>query len=229
MTKLDSYEKIDDLPVSEKGPKTELTSRKTVMLILCLVNFTANSAYSSIAPFYPGEAVKKGVDEAFIGLIFAGYSTSIFLFSPLFGYMLNKIGRKKVLMIGCLCQGIAMLCFTIFIYVENPYAFGIISFFIRFTEGFGNGCINSSSSSIISHSYPDNMSNLIGLIQTFTGLGMLAGPLIGSMLYEVGGFQLPFFCTGGLLLTLVFLAAHFVPNDVSKEFDDYLNEDRTLV
>lgn len=110
-----------------------------------------------------------------------------------------------------------MLCFTVVILVKNQYAFGIISFLIRFTEGFGSGCINSSSSSIISHRYPDNMSNLIGMVQTFTGLGMLAGPLIGSVLYEIDGFQLPFFFTGGLLIKFVFVVAHFVPNDVSSK------------
>lgn len=99
MIKSDAYKKVEDLVVGDKGS----SSRKTVVLILCLVNFVANTAYSSVAPFYPGEAVKKGVDEAFIGVIFAGYSTSIFLFSPLFGLLLNRIGRKKVLMIGCLC------------------------------------------------------------------------------------------------------------------------------
>ena len=35
--------------------------RCKVITVLCLINLFANSAYSSIAPFYPYEAVKKGL------------------------------------------------------------------------------------------------------------------------------------------------------------------------
>lgn len=37
---------------------------RAVIVILCLVNYIANSAYSSIAPFYPDEeAIGKGLDS----------------------------------------------------------------------------------------------------------------------------------------------------------------------
>lgn len=37
-------------------------------------------------------------------------------------------------------------------------------------------------------------------METFAGLGYTAGPVIGAVLYEYGGFQLPFFALGGLLV-----------------------------
>jgi MFS family permease len=177
------------------------------------VNLTANSAYSSIAPFYPAEAVKKGLPPATLGLIFSGYSISMCVFAPLFGSMLTNIGRKNVLMLGCLCESIAMFCFGLFIYIDDPVTYGVLSFLCRFIEGFGNGCLNSSSSSIISYNYEDNMSNLIGLTQTFTGLGMLSGPIVGSFLYEWGGFKLPFFVTGFCLFMLIFPIQYYLKND----------------
>ena len=42
---------------------------------------------------------------------------------------------------------------------------------------------------------------------------MLSGPLFGSFLYEAGGFKLPFFVTGGLLLILVFPIMCLFPSD----------------
>jgi hypothetical protein len=48
-----------------------IRKRNFVVSILCVVNLFANSAYSSIAPFYPIEAVKKGVPSSTLGLIFA--------------------------------------------------------------------------------------------------------------------------------------------------------------
>lgn len=123
------------------------------------------------------------------------------------------MGRKNVLMLGCVCQSLAMLSFTLLINLENTMLFGILSFVVRFSEGFGNGCINSSCSSIICFNYEENMSKYIGFVQTATGIGMLTGPLIGSMLYEAGGFKLPFLLTGGSLLMMTLLIKYLVPSD----------------
>lgn len=120
------------------------------MGVLCLINLFANSAYSSIAPFYPHDAVEKGVPKASIGFIFASYSLAMLMFAPLFGALLNKFGGKNVLLLGCLCESIAMFCFGFLIYVDSPLTYGILSIVYRFVEGFGNGCLNSATNSIIS-------------------------------------------------------------------------------
>ena len=58
---------------------------------------------------------------------------------------------------------------------------------------------------------------MIGLTQTFTGIGMLCGPVIGSFLYEAGGFMLPFFVCGGLLFTLTIPIWCLLPDDMKEE------------
>ena len=177
-----------------------------------MINFFANSAYSSIAPFFPEEAKSKNVEE-YAGLIFSGYSIPMLILSPVFGKLLTCLGRRNVLMLGCLCEGIAMLIFGFLIYVDDPLYYGLAAFSCRFIEGFGNGCLNSASTSIINFYYSDNTSNLIGLTQTFTGLGMLSGPLIGTLFVEIGGFTLPFLVVGSLLILLMLPIPCFLPND----------------
>lgn len=150
-------------------------------------------------------------------MIFAGYSISMFLFSPIFGTLLTGIGRKNVLILGCLFEAIAMFCFGFFIFIKDPMVYSIVSFLCRVIEGFGNGCLNSAISSIICFNYPDNMGKMMGTISTFTGLGMLSGPIIGSILYKSGGFKLPFFVTGGLLLVLIIPISVFLENDKKRK------------
>jgi MFS transporter, DHA1 family, solute carrier family 18 (vesicular amine transporter), member 1/2 len=53
-------------------------------------------------------------------------------------------------------------------------------------------------------------------METFAGLGYTAGPVIGSVLYEYGGFQLPFFVLGGLLL-LATLFSYFLIEAIEDE------------
>jgi len=115
-----------------------------MLACLCLVNLFANSAYSSIAPFYPIEAVKKGVPTSIHGLVFAAYSISMAIFSPLFARFLNVYGPKRVLIVGCVCEGVAMIVFGLFDFVNGAQAYAICSFMCRFLEGFGFGCLNSS-------------------------------------------------------------------------------------
>jgi len=141
----------------------------------------------------------------------------MFVFSPVFGKMLTKLGRKKVLVIGCLCEGTAMICFGFLDYMEDPIAYATLSFLCRFVEGFGNGCLNSGASSIIADEFEDNMGNLMGLTQTFTGLGMLSGPILGSLLFEAGGFKIPFFVTGSLLFLLIVPVMAFITQKPAVE------------
>jgi Na+/melibiose symporter-like transporter len=114
----DGVEMKDANQVTTKEPQSEAEKYKCIVVsVLCLVNLTANSAYSSIAPFYPAEALAKGVPEASFGFIFAGYSISMCVFAPLYSHMLTKYGRKRVLILGCLCESLAMICFGLFIYI----------------------------------------------------------------------------------------------------------------
>lgn len=55
-------------------------------------------------------------------------------------------------------------------------------------------------------------------METFAGLGYTAGPVIGSVLYEYGGFQLPFFALGIMLIFATIVSCYLV-----EEIDGILN------
>ena len=180
-----------------------------------MINLLANSAYSSIAPFFPKEALEKGVYIWSIGFVFAGYSLSMFICAPLFVVIMNNVGRKNCLILGCFCESVAMLCFGLLDYIDgNPVLFFSLCMCCRFVEGFGNGCLNSATSSLIQFNYPENANNLISLTQTFTGIGMLTGPIIGSLLYESGGYKLPFYSCGLVLFLLILPIICLVKDDL---------------
>jgi len=85
-----------------------------LIITICLVNLFANSAYSQMAPFYPRTAVGKGVPESLIGVVFSSYSMAMFLFSPLYKWMLDRFGSNNLIFLGLVCEGIAELCMGCF-------------------------------------------------------------------------------------------------------------------
>ena len=92
--------------------------------------------------------------------------------------LLNGRGRKVTLMIGMIAQCIAIVIFgysNLFPATSTwghdkgwSYIMFAVLFVSRFVQGFGNGCINASSSSIIAFNFPDNMGTLLGIQNLFT-------------------------------------------------------------
>jgi MFS family permease len=54
--------------------------------------------------------------------------------------------------------------------------------------------------SISTNFFPDNKDAMIGYIEAVTGVGLIMGPLIGSSLYALGGYQFIFFSFGTLFV-----------------------------
>ena len=58
----------------------------------------------------------------------------------------------------------------------------------------------------------EKLARMNGILQSFTGLGMLMGPILGSLLFTLGGFQLPFYSVGMLLLFLAVVNWWIIPS-----------------
>ena len=61
--------------------------------------------------------------------------------------------------------------------------------------------IKSNSSSFP----PDNAGTAYSLFDTFYGLGCTLGPVIGSFLYALGGFPLPFWVDGAAIFVSFYI------------------------
>ena len=52
---------------------------------------------------------------------------------------------------------------------------------------------------------------MFAILETFFGLGMILGPFIGGLLYEIGGFILPFVILGGCLIAATLFVVVVLP------------------
>jgi len=125
---------------------------KVIALLACL-NFLTNSVYSSIAPFFPQEALQKGVSTELFGFIFAVYSFTKTLTSPFIGKLMNSYPRKSIIMSGLFLESIAITGFGFLDLIDDPYVFAILASFCRMIEGIGNAAISTAIYALVTSHY----------------------------------------------------------------------------
>ncbi|XP_036361718.1 MFS-type transporter SLC18B1-like [Octopus sinensis] len=74
--------------------------------------------------------------------------------------------------------------------------FIILSFIARALESLGCGTISTAVMIFFATEFPDDVSCLFGFRLTATGFGFATSPLFGGMLYDLGGFDLPYLIYG---------------------------------
>lgn len=177
----------------------------------------SNSAYAIIAPFLPFEFEKKNINQSFIGYIFAIYSVAVIFSSPFIGKLISKKGRRPIILLGVSLMGISFLLFSTLSYVDDTATYIITVFLIRLIQGFSSSCIQTTCYSICTNFYPDKKEALIGYIEAVTGIGLILGPIFGSVLYSLGGFTFTFFTFGSIFIVSSFFIYKIFPKRIDSD------------
>lgn len=193
--------------------KVNLSKRQLLaILIVASVNFFCSSCVSLQAPFYPAEAEKKGATATEYGLVFGSFELVGFLTSPLFGKIVDRVGAKLLLSIGLTVASISTILFGFLDLIEGHVLFIVLSFALRICESLGATAAIVSGFSLIGSLFPDNVATIFATLETFYGFGYIVGPTLGGILFNLGGFQLPFTVVGILTVIVGISFLVFVPN-----------------
>ncbi|XP_012544555.1 MFS-type transporter SLC18B1 [Bombyx mori] len=181
-----------------------LSGRQRLTLAsLAIVDFMSFCSMSVMAPFFPREASSKGLSDTTCGMVFSFYAVIMFLTSPLFGKFLPAVGAKFMFTAGMLVAGVCNVLFGTLELIEDKTTFTALCFLIRGLEALGASAYSTASYVFVVNAFPDNIGSVLGILETFVGLGMSVGPAIGGLLYSIGGFGLPFYTLGiAMVLTV---------------------------
>lgn len=174
--------------------------------IMWLANFCVAGSMTMILPFLSllidsyGEHPEEFV-QRWAGLVFGVTFVTAFIFSPIWGRIGDKFGRKKVLM--CLGFGVSISVLLMGM-VSNVY----ILFLLRAFMGLFAGFISMSQALIAAQTEKAVAGRVLGSLQTGNVSGALFGPLIGGLLADAFGFHYTFIITAivtAIAATLVWL------------------------
>ncbi|CAH2250177.1 MFS-type transporter SLC18B1 [Pelobates cultripes] len=195
---------------------TNNTGRFTRSQILTMIstaslNFCSMICYSILGPFFPQEALKKGVSNTMIGLIFGCFAVFNFSASLIFGKYLVNIGPKFMFVTGLFVSACATILFGLLDKAPDGTIFIVLCFVVRSVDAIGFGASITASFSILAKAFPNNIATAMGSLEIFTGLGLVLGPPIGGLLYQSFGYEIPFISIGCFILLLVPLNYFILP------------------
>ena len=157
----------------------ERDAGKGALTVLFLVTMIDMIGFGIIIPFltYLVQDLAEGEGVVRIGLwvgfLLTSYSAAQFLFSPFWGSLSDRIGRRPVLMIGLVGNTVFFTAFGF----STTLVFALC---MRFLAGVFNGNIAVARAYIGDVSTPKQLATRMGLIGAAFGLGFTIGPFIGG-------------------------------------------------
>lgn len=187
---------------------------KKNLAILWVANFFVLGAMQQIMPFLPlylqhDLGVKaEGNLNLWTGIIFGSNFLTALLFSPIWGNLADKIGRKVMI----LRSGFSMAVIT--------GAMGLVTspeqlLILRLVNGMLSGFIPASIALVSTNTPKERVGFALGVLQSGGVAGTILGPALGGLLADFIGFRNIFYVTGLFLLIGTLLVLLFV-KEVNK-------------
>ena len=186
---------------------SEKRSPLGLIFLTLLIDMIGFGIVIPVLPLY-AEGTKFGATGFRLGILLGIYSLLQFVFSPIFGRISDRVGRKPVLTFSILGTAIG---FFITGSAQNYW----ILLLGRIIDGATGGNIATGMACIADVTTKENRSKSMGLIGAAFGIGFMIGPWMGGLLGKHSP-SLPFYVAGGLALINCALVAARLPEPVSR-------------
>ncbi len=169
---------------------------KAPLLLIFMTVFIDLMGFGLVIPILPTYAQQLHASDFVIGLLIASYSVMQFIFTPFWGRLSDRIGRRPVLLISLLASFIG--------YMIWGFSGSLIGLFAsRIVAGFGNANIAVAQAYITDITTKENRARGMGMVGAAFGLGFVLGPALGSALVQYGLQTVGFFAAAFSLLDLI--------------------------
>lgn len=203
--------------------------RKPSVLVIFLTVFIDLIGFGIVVPLVPLYSRHFGAHGLVIGAIIASFSAMQFIFSPIWGRLSDRYGRRPILLISTAGAAGSYVLFAISSGLENHTAALGLMVLSRAFAGLCGGNITVAQAYIADISPPEERSKRMGLIGMAFGLGFIFGPAIGGLsLKYVGntgpGWIAASLCAANFLLALFILVESRKPTSEPIAHRPHLNQ-----
>lgn len=185
---------------TEKTEEKFLTGPLLVIFLTIFIDLVGFGIVIPLLTFYAEEFNATPLD---VGLLVGSYSLMQFIFSPFWGHLSDRFGRKPILFltilgssIGYLILGLAGSLFMVY--------------FGRILAGIMGGNLATAQAYIADVTTRENRARGMGLFGMAFGLGFILGPALAGILSKFG-MHVPFLFAAGLSFLNTFLLLFILP------------------
>jgi MFS family permease len=160
-----------------------IENRKIILLIASTVIFIDMIGYGIVIPTLPIYAKRLGANEGEIGFLFSSYSIILLLTIIPFGIMVDRFGKRYLIISGMFTLFLSSLLYSI----SNSLELLLTA---RAIQGFSASLTWASALPLAAYvSSESNRGIEMSAIAIATGLGSILGPFIGG----IGSMKTPFY------------------------------------
>jgi MFS family permease len=158
-----------------------------------------------------------------IGVIVAAFSAMQFLFSPVWGRLSDRHGRRPILLLSTAGAAASYVLFALSATLARPLAALLLMILSRMLAGLFGGNITVAQAYIADISPPAERSKKMGLIGMAFGLGFIFGPAIGGLSLRYLGNTGPGWMAAGMCAAN-FLLAFFILTESLKPTSEHVTQ-----
>lgn len=182
------------------------------LFALWLMVFAASSQVIIISPILPRIGEALAVRDALLGLFMSAYAVTLCVFALITGPISDKIGRRRILLIGSAAMTGALLL--------HGAAFDFWSLFtVRALAGAAGGMLSGAAVAYVGDAFPyERRGWANGWVMSGIAFGQILGIPLGILLADALGFRAPFLAFAGVMALAFLLIWFIVPQpDVERD------------
>jgi MFS family permease len=161
--------------------------------------------YGLVVPLTPFTPVGT-MSEDRLALLYGSYAIGVLGATPLFGYLGDRLGCRRPMIIGVCLSAIAALLF----WLAPSYSLLVLA---RVFQGAASAGTWTAGLALVAENYPTRRVEMMGYALIGSTAGSILGPSLGGGLFELGGFSLPFVVTGVLVALDAAMRIFLLPKD----------------
>ena len=165
-----------------------------------------------VAVNLPVYARQTGIGLAMIGLLIAVYDLAEVVAKPLFGFLADKTGMRRTMLLG-----IAFFMAASLLYLILPPGLLML---VRFLQGVGAAALSAVSLALVGTYYAEDRGKAFGIYNAIKGAGYVLSPVVGGLVVMRASFR-AIFVACAVVGAMSFAAALTLPEPRTKaELDD---------
>jgi MFS family permease len=173
------------------------------LLVLIAASAVDMMGFAMVLPLLPFYAEALHATPKTIGWIIASFSIAQLVSAPLWGRVSDRYGRRPALLIGLTASAIAYVVFGL----AHTVA---LLFLSRLVQGAGGGTTGVAQAYVADSIPPAGRARALGWLSAATSLGVMIGPVVGSLAAHWGRAA-PGFVAATLCLANVVFAWRYLP------------------